>query len=226
MLIVIEKVFTPDEVSVFRQHMESAQWQDGNATAGTLAQQVKANLQLDDQSETSQTLGQEILKRLGNHPQFFAAALADKIYPPKFNCYKNGGSYGTHVDSAIMTHPINGELIRTDLSATLFFSAPEEYDGGVLNIETEFGVQEVKLNAGDMVLYPSSSLHQVTPVTRGQRISAFFWIQSMVRQHGQRTMLYDLDQSIQSLTQQLGSDHEEILSLTSLYHNLMRTWAC
>ncbi len=158
-------------------------------------------------------------------PQVYALALADKIYPPKFNCYRDGGCYGTHVDSAIMTLPGSHDLLRTDLSASLFFEEPESYEGGILSVETEFGVQEVKLNADDMVLYPSSSLHQVTPVTQGQRVCAFFWIQSMVRDHSSRTMLYDLDQSIQTLTIELGADHDEVLRLSSVYHNLLRTWA-
>ena len=225
MLLVIEQIFDCNEVRVFREHLDSAQWQDGKLTAGTQAINIKRNQQLDGNSELTQTLGNEILKRLGQHPQFISAALADKIYPPKFNNYHDGGCYGTHVDSAVMTIPSSNELLRTDLSATLFFSEPDDYDGGVLTIETEFGAQEVKLNAGDMVLYPSSSLHQVTPVTKGQRVSAFFWIQSMVRDHSQRSMLYDFDQSIQQLTTKLGVDDPDVLRLSSIYHNLLRSWA-
>lgn len=225
MLLVIEELFTKDEVAIFRKHLSTAQWQDGKLTAGSQALRIKANQQLDDNSELSQTLGSEILKRLSQHPQFVSAALADKVYPPKFNCYENGGHYGTHVDSAVISLPNSHELMRTDLSATLFFSEPSSYDGGVLSIETEFGVQEVKLNAGDMVLYPSSSLHQVTPVTHGQRVCAFFWVQSMVRDDNLRAMLYDLDQSIQALTAELGADNAEVLRLSSVYHNLLRTWA-
>lgn len=226
MLLVIEQVFNADEVQLFQQHLNNADWQDGKLSAGSQAIQVKTNQQLEDHSDTCLALGREILTRLGQHPQIVSASLADKIYPPKFNRYQNGGHYGTHVDSAIMTMPDTGELLRTDLSATLFFSNPDEYDGGVLSIDTEFGAQEVKLNAGDLVLYPSSSLHQVTPVTRGQRVSAFFWVQSMVREHGQRSMLYDLDQSIQALTATLGSGDKEVLRLSAVYHNLLRTWAC
>jgi PKHD-type hydroxylase len=225
MLIVIEKVFTQEEVNLFRQHLDVGQWQDGKLTAGSQAIQAKTNLQLDDHCQSVQALGLEILKRLGQNSQFITAALADKIYPPKFNKYQNGGQYGTHVDSAVMTIPGSNELIRTDLSATLFFSRPEEYEGGVLTIETDFGAQEVKLNAGDLVLYPSSSLHQVTPVTSGQRVSAFFWIQSMIRDHNLRAMLYDLDQTIQSLTAKLGADAPEVLKLSSVYHNLLRNKA-
>ncbi|NIB38741.1 Fe2+-dependent dioxygenase [Pseudomaricurvus alkylphenolicus] len=225
MLIVIEKVFTQEEVNLFRQHLDVGQWQDGKLTAGSQAIQAKTNLQLDDHCQSVQALGHEILKRLGQNSKFITAALADKIYPPKFNKYQNGGQYGTHVDSAVMTIPGSNELIRTDLSATLFFSRPEEYEGGVLTIETDFGAQEVKLNAGDLVLYPSSSLHQVTPVTSGQRVSAFFWIQSMIRDHNLRAMLYDLDQTIQSLTAKLGADAPEVLKLSSVYHNLLRNKA-
>ena len=165
-------------------------------------------------------LGQAILKRLGNHPQFISAALADKIYPPKFNLYQGGGHYGVHVDAAVMR--AGTETIRTDLSATLFLNEPEEYDGGELTIEGPFGAQAVKLAAGDMVLYPSSSLHQVTPVTRGFRLACFFWMQSMVRDEGERALLYDLDQSIQRLTAGGGA---EIDQMTHIYHNLLRRWA-
>lgn len=225
MLLVIEQVFTKDEVAVFQEHLSTAQWQDGKLTAGTQAVRIKTNQQLDDRSELTQTLGNEILKRLSQHPQFNSAALADKIVPPKFNRYFDGGHYGTHVDSAVMSLAGSNDLLRTDLSATLFFAEPDSYEGGVLSVETEFGAQEIKLNAGDMVLYPSSSLHQVTPVTQGQRICAFFWIQSMVRDHNLRAILYDLDQSVQTLTAELGSDNFEVLRLSSVYHNLLRTWA-
>ena len=225
MLLVIEQVFSAEEVDIFREHLDKADWQDGKLTAGSQAVRVKTNQQLDDNSELCQSLGHEILKRLGQMPLFVSAALADKIYPPKFNRYANGGHYGTHVDSAVMTMPGTQEVVRSDLSATLFFSKPEEYEGGVLTVETEFGAQEVKLNAGDMVLYPSSSLHQVTPVLKGHRTSAFFWIQSMVRDQNQRSMLFDLDQSIQTLTTKLGAEDPEVLRLSAVYHNLLRNWA-
>jgi PKHD-type hydroxylase len=224
MLVVIEKLFAADEAVVLRQHLDGASWQDGRLTAGGQAKKSKVNQQLDDSSELAKTLGEEILNRLSQNPQFCSAALAEKIYPPKFNRYHNGGYYGTHADSAVMSLPGTGELMRTDLSATLFLSEPDSYQGGELCIETEFGVQEVKLAAGDLVLYPSSSLHQVTPVVRGSRVCAFFWIQSMVRGHEQRAMLYDLDQSIQGVSDALGGDHNEVLRLTSVYHNLVRHW--
>lgn len=225
MLTTIKALFSKQEVAIFRQHLDTARWQDGRNTAGSQASLVKNNTQLDPQAELSTKLSQEILRRLGHNPVFMAAALADKIYPPKFNCYENGGHYGLHVDSSVMPMPNTSELLRSDLSATVFLSEPNEYKGGVLSIETDFGAQEVKLEAGDMVLYPSSSLHQVTAVTEGKRISAFFWIQSMVRDNTQRTMLFDLDQSIQSLSHKLGTDDEEVLRLSQLYHNLLRQWA-
>jgi len=225
MLITIEQVFSQSEVTQIRQHLDQGNWISGNQSAGQQASIVKQNLQLDDTTELSKTLSNEVLKRLGSHPTFLSASLADKIYPPKFNHYQNSGHYGLHVDSAVMTHPYSGEQLRTDLSATLFLSGPSEYEGGELLIETEFGAQEVKLNAGDLILYPSSSLHQVTPVTSGDRICAFFWVQSLVRDNSQRTILYELDNQIQSLSKILSESNDEVLSLTHIYHNLLRQWA-
>lgn len=225
MLIPIENVLSKDEVRQFRARLDAAAWQDGLATAGSLARQVKRNQQLDDASETAVALGNHILRRLGSHPEFISAALPNRIYPPKFNRYRDGGTYGVHVDSALMQVGGTNITVRTDLSATLFLSEPDEYDGGELQIEGPFGVQAVKLEAGDMVLYPSSSLHQVTPVTRGARIASFFWIQSMVQNEGDRTLLYDLDQAIQGLTPCCAPDDDHLLRLTGVYHNLLRRWA-
>jgi len=225
MLIPIEHVLSKDEVSQFRQHLESAEWQDGLKTAGTLARSVKRNQQLEDGSELAVSLGNHILRKLGNHPAFISAALPDRIYPPKFNRYADGGTYGAHVDSALMQVPGTTVTVRSDLSATLFLSEPEEYDGGELEIEGPFGIQAVKLEAGDMVLYPSSSLHRVTPVTRGARVASFFWIQSLVADEGARTLLYDLDQAIQSITTSLPPDDGNLIKLTGVYHNLLRRWA-
>ncbi len=224
MLIVLEQVFSKEEVAVFRSHLDQADWEDGLKTAGTVAANVKRNQQLNDESDTSVALGNEILRRLGNHPTFISAALPAKILPPKFNRYAGGGTYGAHVDSTIMAIPGTREQMRTDLSCTVFFSEPDEYEGGELQIETPFGMQEVKLAAGDLVLYPSSSLHQVVPVTSGARVSSFFWIQSMVKDEAERTLLYDLDQSIQRITAQHGKDDESLLKLTGVYHNLLRKW--
>lgn len=225
MLTIIENALSEAEVAGLLQRLSEGNWEEGSSTAGGIAASVKSNQQLDDQTELARTLGNKILSVLGQHPQFISAALPEKIYPPKFNHYANNGHYGLHVDSAIMSLPSNGETMRSDLSVTLFLSSPDHYEGGELLIESEFGAQSVKLNAGDLVLYPSSSLHQVTPVTSGQRICSFFWIESLIRDQGERALLYDLDQSIQTLTSQLGHDHSEVLRLSGVYHNLLRKWA-
>ncbi|MDX9836001.1 MAG: Fe2+-dependent dioxygenase [Azoarcus sp.] len=224
MLIPIENVLSKDEVLHFRQQLAAADWQDGAKTAGTLARSAKTNLQIEDGSALAVALGNHILRKLGSHPAFISAALPHRIFPPKFNCYRNGGAYGLHVDSALMAIGGTGLTVRSDLSATLFLSEPDEYDGGELQIDGAFGVQTVKLGAGDMVLYPSSSLHQVTPVTRGERIASFFWIQSVVQQQEDRTLLYDLDQAIQRLTSAAVTS-PELITLTQIYHNLLRRWA-
>jgi len=224
MLIVIEKVLTTAEVTQLRQQLDQAQWEAGSKTAGDVARLVKANQQLPDEGELAINLGNFILRKLGNHPLFVSAALPKTIYPPKFNRYADGGHYGVHVDSAVMQLPGMRDSLRTDLSATLFLSEPEEYNGGELVIEGKFGAQSVKLNAGDLVLYPSSSLHQVLPVTAGARVSSFFWIQSLVRDDAQRELLYDLDQSIQAIRMTADSPHGEVSRLTGIYHNLLRLW--
>ncbi|MEZ5626480.1 MAG: Fe2+-dependent dioxygenase [Rhodocyclaceae bacterium] len=225
MLIPIENVLSKAEVKRFRERLDAADWQDGLATAGTLARQVKRNAQLDDASPLAVELGQAILRRLGETPLFVSAALPGKIYPPKFNRYADGGTYGAHVDSAVMHVPGTGVSLRTDLSATLFLAEPDEYDGGELEIEGPFGIQAVKLAAGDMVLYPSSSLHRVTPVTRGARVASFFWIESLVHNDAARIVLFDLDQAIQGLNATVGADDPQLLKLTGVYHNLLRLWA-
>jgi PKHD-type hydroxylase len=224
MLITIENVLSKDEVGAFRARLDQADWRSGTATAGTLARQVKQNQQLDDGTELAVSLGQQILRRLAQMPLFISAALPGKIYPPKFNRYADGGTYGVHVDSAVMQIPGSGQHLRSDLSATLFLSEPDEYDGGELEIEDAFGAQAVKLGAGDLVLYPSSSLHRVTPVTRGARIASFFWIESLVRDDGARTLLFDLDQAIQGLSTKVAPDDAHLLKLTGTYHNLLRRW--
>ncbi|HEY5800692.1 MAG TPA: Fe2+-dependent dioxygenase [Burkholderiaceae bacterium] len=225
MLITIDNVLSKDEVGQFRAHLEQAGWSDGAQSAGALAQQVKRNSQLDDSAEPAVSLGKHILGKLAAHPAFISAALPRTIYPPKFNRYADGGAYGLHVDSALMTLPGSGQRLRTDLAATVFLSEPDEYDGGELEIETEFGAQAVKLDAGDMVLYPASSLHRVTPVTRGARLASFFWIESLVADDGQRAILYDLDRTIQALTPGLAAQDGKLLTLTGIYHNLLRRWA-
>ena len=223
MLLPIENVLSKEEVQQFRSLLELTPWLDGKLTAGGQAMHVKANLQVDDSAESAVRLRNTILQQLSNHPLFISAALPGRIYPPKFNRYQNGGHYGLHVDNAIM--PLaDGRMLRTDVSCTLFLSEPEEYDGGELTIETCYGAQAVKLPAGDMILYPSTRLHEVKPVTRGSRICAFFWIESMVRDSQQRELLFELDQSIQALTVERGADDNEVRRLSGVYHNLIRTW--
>lgn len=224
MLIVIENLLTKAEVADLRARLDRAPWQDGAATAGGLARRLKHNLQLDDATEAARGLSEAVLSRVRTHPQFISAALPRKIYPPKFNRYEGGGEYGAHVDAAILQSPA-GQTLRSDLSATLFLSELEDYDGGELEIEGVFGVQAVKLEAGAMVLYPSSSLHRVTPVTRGARVASFFWIESLVRDDGERSLLFDLDRTLQDLAPKVGADNPELVRLSHVYHNLLRRWA-
>lgn len=225
MLIIIENVLDRDGVQALRDRLDKADWIDGKASAGSVSHEVKRNLQLDQNSDTAIALGNHILSILGRNPTFISAALPQKIFPPMFNNYAGGGAYGAHIDSAIMHVDRANMTVRTDLSATLFLTDPEDYDGGELVIETSYGAQPVKLAAGDLVLYPATSLHQVNPVTRGARISSFFWIQSMVQDGARREMLYDLDRTIQELRQDHTGDDPRLNSLTGIYHNLMRQWA-
>lgn len=225
MLIVIPEIFTKSQVREIRDLLDDSQWIDGNQTSGAQAALAKQNKQIAIESQIREQLGNEILSALGTNPLFLSAALPNKILPPLFNRYDVGDGFGIHVDNAI--RPVIGtkERIRTDLSMTIFFSEPEEYDGGELIIETQFGPQSVKLEAGSGILYPSTSLHKVTEVTRGSRISSFFWMQSMIRDEGERTILFDLDQSIQRLSMELGAKSPQIIALTATYHNLIRKWA-
>lgn len=225
MLMTYDDVLDAATVQRFREALAGAEWIDGATTAGSLSRAVKRNQQLDDRSPTAIRLGNDILRRLGAHPGFLSAALPERIHPPKFNRYAGGGRYGVHVDGAIMRIAEANLTLRSDLSATLFLTDPGDYDGGELRIETPFGAQAVKLPAGSMVLYPSSSLHEVTPVTRGERVCAFFWIQSMVRDEAARALLHDLDRSIQSLSARSAPDDHDIVALTGVYHNLLRRWA-
>jgi PKHD-type hydroxylase len=225
MMIVIEKLLTGIEVAEFRSRLEQSKWADGAQSAGTRSVAVKQNLQLDRSSRTGRDLGERILAKLGHHPEFVSASLAEKIWPPVFNCYRDGGHYGTHSDAALMRLPEANLTIRSDLSATIFLTDPGEYEGGELLVEGEFGAQAVKLPAGDMVLYPSSSLHQVTPVTRGERICAITWMQSAVADTSARALLYDLDQSIRALSLGRTKEDPDIDRLIHVYHNLLRRWA-
>ncbi|MBA6418287.1 Fe2+-dependent dioxygenase [Pseudomonas sp. 5Ae-yellow] len=225
MIIVIPAVFSASEVSKIRSHLDAAEWQDGSTTAGSQAQQVKHNQQLALDNKIAQQLGDVIINTLSQQPTFVSAALPLRIFPPMFNRYRTGNTYGLHVDNAIRYVPGNPTPIRTDLSATLFLCDPQEYEGGELVIEDNFGSQRVKLNAGDLVLYPSTSLHTVTPVSDGARTCAVFWLQSMVRSNQQRETLFELDQSVQSLTAELGAGHDDVVRLSGVYHNLIRQWA-
>ena len=224
MLLAIPDVLSLAQVSQARQILDSAQWVDGKATAGHQSAQVKDNQQLREGSPEAQQLGELILAALGQNAMFISAALPLRVFPPLFNTYTGGQSFGTHVDNAIRHVPGTGHRIRTDLSATLFLAQPEEYEGGELVVEDRYGVHTVKLPAGHMVLYPSTSLHHVRPVTRGARIASFFWIQSMVRDDGERTLLFDLDTAIQRVNRDAPASPSAV-QLTGIYHNLMRRWA-
>lgn len=225
MLLHIPQVLDRDTVMQCRELLSSADWADGRVTAGSQSEQLKRNLQLPEQSDIARRLRDTLLDGLGKSAQFFTAALPRKIYPPLFNCYTGEmNSFGNHVDNAVRTHAASQTHVRTDLSFTLFFSDPDEYDGGELVIEDSFGASRIKLPAGDMVLYPSSSVHRVEPVTRGARICGFSWLQSMVRQPERRRLLYDMDLNLMALRQTHG-DTPSVVGLTSCYHNLMRMWA-
>lgn len=224
-LITIPNVLTKQQVAECRQLMDKANWVDGNVTAGVQASTVKNNAQLPEGSPLAHQLGEMILGAVSRAPLFISAAVPLKIYPPMFNRYGEGSYFGTHVDGSIRAIPGTGVRIRTDLSVTLFLAEPEEYDGGELAVEDKYGVHEVKLPAGDLVLYPATSLHHVNPVTRGFRIASFFWLQSMIRDDNARTLLFDLDQTIQQLATDLGIDDPSCVKLTGIYHNLVRQWA-
>ena len=224
MLLQIPEVLTAEQVDACRNVLEKADWVDGRITAGHQSARAKDNLQLPEDHKDAQKLQNTILYALENNPLFMSAALPLKVFPPLFNRYQNGQSFGNHVDNAIRQVKDTPHRVRTDLSATLFFSNPEEYDGGELVVEDTYGVHSVKLPAGHVILYPASSLHHVRPVTRGARLASFFWIQSMVRDDGERTILFDLDVSIQRLASEV-PDHPSVVQLTSLYHNLLRRWA-
>jgi len=223
MMVEIPGVLTPDEVKQFRTRLEAADWRDGRHTAGHVAARVKANEQLAQDDPLAVQLGSFILERLGLVSRFVAAALPLKVLPPRFNRYTGAGSYGDHIDNAIFSVPGTPVRIRGDLSATLFISDVDEYDGGELIIQGEFARHSVKLRAGHMILYPASTLHQVTPVTRGARLGAFFWIQSLVREDNRRAMLLELDDTIQGIAAQT-PDSPAVVRLTGLYHNLLRDW--
>jgi PKHD-type hydroxylase len=224
MLLHVPDVLSADEVAHFRATLGRAEWNDGRATAGPQAAQVKHNLQLSEEHPVARELGEIVLRKLARNALFTSATVPLKVFPPLFNRYEDGAHFGTHIDTAVRYTGLAPHRVRTDVSATLFLSAPEEYDGGELTVEDTFGVHRAKLPAGHMVLYPASSLHAVTPVTRGARIAAFFWVQSMIRDDARRALLFDMDSAIQKLNRDL-PPHPAFVQLTGVYHNLLRTWA-
>ena len=224
MLIQIPDVLDSDLVARCRKVLSEAEWVDGKVTAGSQSARAKDNMQIPEGSAPAEQMGEWILDALQKNPLFITAALPLRVFPPLFNRYTGGQSFGTHVDNSIRQVTGTPHRIRTDLSATLFFSEPDEYDGGELVVEDTYGTQSVKLPAGHLILYPSTSLHQVRPVTRGARLSSFFWIQSMVREDSQRALLFDLDIAIQRVRQDY-PDHPSGVQLTGIYHNLLRRWA-
>lgn len=224
MLIRIPNVLTAEQVAACRRRLDSANWIDGAVTAGHQSRLAKNNMQLAENDAAAVEIGDMIVGSLEQTPLFVSAALPNKIFPPLFNRYSGGQNFGTHVDNSIRQVAGTANRIRTDLSATLFFSEPDEYEGGELVIEDTYGVQRVKLPAGDMILYPASSLHRVTTVTAGVRTASFFWIQSLVRDDGERTLLFDLDSAVQDLSGTAEASAAAI-KLTGVYHNLLRRWA-
>ncbi|HYP28933.1 MAG TPA: Fe2+-dependent dioxygenase [Blastocatellia bacterium] len=224
MLMPIPDILTAEQAEQCRRALEESEWVDGRITAGHQSARAKDNQQLPEGHPVARQLGDLILAALERNPVFMAAALPLKVFPPLFNLYKDGQGFGTHVDNAIRQVTGTPHRVRTDLSATLFLTQPDEYDGGELLVEDTYGVHNIKLPAGHLILYPSTSLHRVRPVTRGMRIASFFWIQSMVRDDGQRTLLFDLDMAIQRINQDM-PDHASTVQLTGVYHNLLRRWA-
>jgi len=224
MMLSIPDVLRPDEVREFREALDAAEWVDGRVTAGYQSGQVKVNAQIPETHPTARALGARIREALTRSPLFISAALPLKIFPPLFNRYGPGELFGTHIDNAIRDVQGTPHRVRTDISATLFLAEPDSYDGGELVVQDTYGTQRVKLPAGHMVIYPGTSLHHVTPVSRGMRIASFFWIQSLIREDAQRALLFDLDVAIQRLTVDTPG-HASLVALTGVYHNLLRRWA-
>jgi PKHD-type hydroxylase len=224
MILEIPDVLPPDQLAAARAMIEAAEWIDGRATAGHQGARVKDNQQLPVDHPVARQVGDQLVRALMANPLFMSAALPLHILPPMFNRYAGGQNFGTHVDGSVRTIPGTGHRMRTDLSATFFFAGPEEYEGGELIIEDTYGSKSVKLSAGHLILYPGTSLHRVTPVMRGTRVCSFFWIQSMIRSDAQRTMLFEMDVAIQRLGVEFAT-HPSVVSLTGVYHNLLRQWA-
>ncbi len=224
MILAIPDLLSPNTLAAARAKLEAASWVDGKASAGHQGARVKHNEQLPAEHPVALEIGNILLQAMSQNPLFMSAALPLHILPPMFNRYAGGQTFGTHVDGAIRTIPGSGHRIRTDLSCTFFFAEPEDYDGGELIIEDTYGSKSVKLPAGQLILYPSTSLHQVTPVTRGTRLCSFFWLQSMIRSDQQRSTLFDLDIAIQRFGKEMAA-HPSVVQLTGIYHNLLRQWA-
>lgn len=225
MLLHIPQVFTKDEVRTLREQLDAGPWADGNMTSGHQSATAKRNLQLPEDSAEARAVSALVVQALNANPMFVSAALPHTVFPPLFNRYEGGGEFGTHIDNAIRQQRGGALRIRSDLSATLFLSEPEDYDGGELIIEEMYGPQTVKLPAGDLVLYPSKSLHRVTPVTRGARVSSFMWLQSLVRDDADRETLFRMDVAIQRVALEKGPKDQAVIELTGVYHNLLRRWA-
>jgi PKHD-type hydroxylase len=225
MLICIPDILSKTDVAEFRAVMDATGWEDGRSTAGAQSAEVKKNEQLPPNGEISRRLGERVVRALTGNPLFVSAAIPRHIFPPLFNRYGIGQHFGVHVDNAVRGDHLTGARIRTDLSVTLFLSEPDEYDGGELIVEDHYGSHEVKLPAGQLVLYPATSLHTVAPVTRGARVASFFWLQSMIRDAHARSMIFDLDTAIQGLVARLDRNDPEVVKLSGLYHNLIRYWA-
>jgi PKHD-type hydroxylase len=225
MMLTIPGLLDAAQVQALRAELLACDaWTDGRATAGWQGAPVKRNQQIDEGAAAAARAQATVLEALQTHPLFISAALPNRVYPPMFNRYGEGMTFGAHVDGGVRLDPRTGLKLRTDLSATLFLSDPEDYDGGELEIADAYGVQAVKLNAGDLILYPATSLHQVTPITRGERLASFFWVQSLVREDSRRTILFEMDQAIQTLSR-TGADEQARTDLVACYHNLLREWA-
>ena len=224
-MVVIENMLSAEEVALYRQVLKELPWKDGKSTAMGMAASVKQNNQADPTDKRVKQLSNEVLARIGSTPKLVSAALPQRIFPPVFNRYQQSETYGFHVDAAVMRIPNSPDVLRSDVSMTLFFSDPDEYEGGELVVATEFGEQKVKLPAGSAVVYPSSSLHKVTAVTKGERLAAITWMQSMVADISLRKTLFDFDQTIQMLIAKQQTDREELDNLHNVYHNLIRQFA-
>jgi len=225
MMIQVPEVLAAAQLAEILRLIDRADWVDGNVTSGRQAALAKRNRQLSEDSPAAKRAGEIVLDALGKSLLFMAAALPARTWPPLFNRYGVGEQFGLHVDNAVRLRRGGAERLRSDLSATLFLADPASYDGGELVVEDTYGAHEVKLAAGDLILYPASSLHHVTPVTRGERVAAFFWVQSMIRDDAQRRLLFEMDVAVQSLAAELGQAHRSVVALTGTYHNLLRMWA-